>query len=799
MKLGIWGPNKLFELLTSCAPRGLRLRVKVIAATGCLLGSLRPPSNSAPCCDKFYLNDQVLPSGSYQLHHIAPDIVVVAMYPKNESRAPLQPDLDDEDDVNDVDCRDRIWDLDMPRSIFENARSTFDIGRTYMVTLPVLGFLPTPSVSAGPASPYSTVTASAIVGDKPFHLPYVEWYQYEEGSDILDFKGRESHPMPAVAVVSTKGSFASNSNTWIPWSKPERSPCQLPRTKSRDVTPVRTPTRVPDEICDDMDSGYDGSPQLFVLGTRQQGCPKEPLLRPITPYKQVLFGRAQTYPDPDDRANQITTHVLEPSQETPKVVSFQQTPRSSTPGLRQACPSTPRPKLPPPSTPEPKRRRSATSDSEQHRASFPPAKRQPLSAPGLKQQLPSTPKREPVPDTSQQTQQHCYRSTIPNYDSNIQGVIKQWVNQTRVATSVPFTPLSTSSTSFSTASSPKLLAGNVLDKRPVSGSSQSLILELAQMLQDGEQYAGIYASSTVDHEVYSIESSPPTTDASGFNESPNSVTTSGSTPLRQSETSLRPHFRSFDREEDEHPAKKPHREQGSSYSHTLSSVPLVAQMPCPFLERCGCLGANATISELLRSIQNRHRTVVCKDCCVQLKIPLEERKVENIMRKHISQGCEPRCISRTCAGTSKDDEIAPHRRTENCPSWKAIPKDNRWIFIWTLVNPNQTPPVPDFSVGVGFEHLLERRPTKQQTRARGADICNALTRDIEAKDKRISKLEHDLSASVACNSQLQQHCDDKIGNLENIIETLLELTEEHVKIPKSLQKRLQSECPKTHG
>lgn len=68
-------------------------------------------------------------------------------------------------------------------------------------------------------------------------------------------------------------------------------------------------------------------------------------------------------------------------------------------------------------------------------------------------------------------------------------------------------------------------------------------------------------------------------------------------------------------------------------------------------------------------------------------------------------------------------------------------------------------------------------------------------RDTEGDKKRIS-LEAELEAVNERNAQMKEKQKDKIDTLENIIETLLECLEENrVKVPNSLQKRLQDECP----
>ena len=381
----------------------------------------------------------------------------------------------------------------------------------------------------------------------------------------------------------------------------------------------------------------------------------------------------------------------------------------------------------------------------------------------------------------------------------VQGEIVEWVDAARGAAFVPSTPPLIRSVATSASSSPAVPPQGLATGEAVMTSSKVLILELLEILQDQDQEIDIDKASPADHStLHSTDSSPPATDGSGPDDYPKSATTSGTIPFgRGIKRPFLPNRRSSESEDDdEPPRKKPGREQGPFTLDALTPTPNSVQMPCPLLELHGCQGTNTTISELLRCLQNRHRIVICKECCTQLAVPDEEKKPENVFKKHTSGGCEPRCIGRSCSGVT-DDTLPHHRRTEKCPSWKALSNEVRWTFIWTLVNPGQDPPAPDFPKGVGFEHSTERRPCKQQSRARGTEICAALLRDVEAKDRRISALENDLRAANDHNAQLQQRCDEKVSNLENIIETLLErLTDKNVSIPRSLQKRLHSECPK---
>lgn len=219
------------------------------------------------------------------------------------------------------------------------------------------------------------------------------------------------------------------------------------------------------------------------------------------------------------------------------------------------------------------------------------------------------------------------------------------------------------------------------------------------------------------------------------------------------------------------------------------------QVPCPVQQPQRRQSTNATTSELLRSLDVKHRIVICKDCCAKVQVPEDKRRPENVRKLHKAEVCEPRCIGTTCSGIPSE-EMAHHRRTENYPTCQSLPSETRRSFIWGLINPGENSPDPDFCRGVGFAHNTTRRPCKQQSRDRGADICDALVRDIEERDKKRISLEVELEAAKERNAQLEEKQKKKIDSLENIIETLLERLEENrVKVPNSLQKRLQEECP----
>ncbi|KAG5787670.1 hypothetical protein H9Q69_013268 [Fusarium xylarioides] len=328
--------------------------------------------------------------------------------------------------------------------------------------------------------------------------------------------------------------------------------------------------------------------------------------------------------------------------------------------------------------------------------------------------------------------------------------------------------------------------------------TRDLIRELLQTLSHHDDESSIDELSSVEESpVESTYSSPPPIDESGTDNSPKSGTSTGASSFEIGSKRSHPTGAGSSQEGDgdEPSRKQSHQEKTPSNSEATTSFQGHTQMPCPVQQPQKCQGTNSTISELLRSLEVRHRIVICRDCCTQVNVPQGERKPENVRKRHKSETCEPRCIGTTCSGTP-NDEIPHHRRTENCPTWQSLPSEIRWSFIWGLINPGEKPPDPDFYTGVGYEHNTTRRQCKQQPRARGADICDALMRDIEERDKRRVYLEAELKAANERNVQLEEKHKKRTSNLENIIETLLERLEEHnVKVPNSLQKRLQEECP----
>ncbi|KAF9768188.1 hypothetical protein IL306_014541 [Fusarium sp. DS 682] len=352
--------------------------------------------------------------------------------------------------------------------------------------------------------------------------------------------------------------------------------------------------------------------------------------------------------------------------------------------------------------------------------------------------------------------------------------------------------------------SPSSDSSNLADMPPdlvpgkASSKPRALIMELFQALcyQNGDP--SFYEPWSVDENtMQSTCSSTPLTDGSGTGASPKSGTTSSAPGIEgNSKRSHQTTSRSSQEEDgDEPPRKEFRQEQNPSNPDATAALQGRIQMPCPVQEPQKCQGTNATVSELLRSLEVRHRIVICKDCCTKVHVPEEERKPENVRKRHKLETCEPRCIGTTCSGIA-NDELPHHRRTESCPTWQSLPNEIRWSFIWSVINPGQDTPEPSFCTGVGYEHNTTRRPCKQQSRPRGTDICNALLRDLDERDRQRNSLENELKAANDKIAQQEEKHEKRISSLENIIETLLErLVENNVKVPNSLQKRLQDECP----
>ncbi|RAQ99693.1 hypothetical protein DDE82_007996 [Stemphylium lycopersici] len=400
-------------------------------------------------------------------------------------------------------------------------------------------------------------------------------------------------------------------------------------------------------------------------------------------------------------------------------------------------------------------------------------------------------------------QKHHAISGMEHSQDSGPGDVMRRVDEAKRALFVSVPPVTQGrTTTTGVDSSPAVTLLPILPRDTSVKPSRELILEILQIMEDEDtEYDALMPTHTdpitgkETDDTYSSVFMGPTSDAG---DSPKGSTASSSDSLGvASKTTASPSGRSSERDEpgDDPPRKKQNRDREFTISDALQPFSYAQQMPCPFLELDGCQGTNTTISELMRSLANRHRKVICNKCCTLLSVPEEDKKPLNMLQKHASEPCEPRCIGTSCS-TEPAGNVPYHRRTGQCPTWQTLSKEVRWKFIWTLVSPQLEPPVPNFEQGPGYEHSSHRRPCKQQSRARVKEICTDLWRDIEAKEKRISTLEHELSTSNEQNTQMQQKHDNKVRNLENIIETLLErLSDKAIDVPRALRRRLRQECP----
>ncbi|KAH7400610.1 hypothetical protein DE146DRAFT_631714 [Phaeosphaeria sp. MPI-PUGE-AT-0046c] len=375
--------------------------------------------------------------------------------------------------------------------------------------------------------------------------------------------------------------------------------------------------------------------------------------------------------------------------------------------------------------------------------------------------------------------------------------ILEWVDATKGLEFEPLTPVGAHSynTPGSSDGHVRTPSTAVEPKCATKVSTIELMHLLTQCCQDEEPYISDLANQRAYHDESVTDAggtdSTQSDSRSGSARSGRSSTQSGSNTIPQSV--LTPYKRL---DNGEPPAKKSGDGQHPKTCDMPAEPAFKSQMPCPMPESVGCMGTNSTISELLRSLQNRHRIIICTECCTKLDVPEQERKPESLLKRHASTGCDRICIGRECSGINQP--LAPyHRKTERCSNWKAIPKEVRWSFIWGLLNPGLEPPTPQFISSVGYEHANVRTPCRDRSsRDRGLQLCKSVMEDLDTKNDRLKSLEHELKAAKQDILLKQQKSDDKIANLENIIESLLErLVDKNVEIPLSLQKRLARECP----
>ncbi|KAH7177231.1 hypothetical protein DER46DRAFT_568899 [Fusarium sp. MPI-SDFR-AT-0072] len=209
--------------------------------------------------------------------------------------------------------------------------------------------------------------------------------------------------------------------------------------------------------------------------------------------------------------------------------------------------------------------------------------------------------------------------------------------------------------------------------------TRALIMGLFQTLSHYDSESSFDELSLVEEgPVQSTYSSPPPTNESGTNTSPKSGTSASDSGFERGSKRSHPTRAgsSHAGDGDEPSRKESRQEKNPSNPETTTSFQWRIQMPCPVHQPQKCQGTNAPISELLRSLEVRHRVVICKGCCIQFHVPEEERKPENVRKRHKSEACEPRCIDITCSGIPSD-EMPHYRRTENCPTWQSLPGETR--------------------------------------------------------------------------------------------------------------------------
>ncbi|KAL6711940.1 hypothetical protein ACN47E_002983 [Coniothyrium glycines] len=403
--------------------------------------------------------------------------------------------------------------------------------------------------------------------------------------------------------------------------------------------------------------------------------------------------------------------------------------------------------------------------------------------------------------------------------------IIQWVNTTENTIIQPSPPASICSQLASITSSAAVSTVNGTSKQINGYSAQTPDHESGFLPQQLDPQSADDGRASDDYGQFDTSSFSQMTDGSGTGESSKGATRSStSSRNRGNRSSYASKIRPYDGEDgDEPPAKKSGGDQNSCLVDGRPVSPLSPQMPCPLKHSSGCQGTNATISELLRSLQNKHRIVICKDCCCSLRVPDTEKKPENVLQKHVADGCERRCISPNCEKPLDTVCAQPHRRNEKCPSWKALNNQIKWCYLWEMINQEPAPDI-HFDPDVGYAHSTELKPCTQQSRtkvydtyamsaaeaenkaekAKLVDLIKEQNGNLEDKNKEIHSLNQELHAqNIELKTardqleQLQQQHDNKIRNLDNIIESLMEMVlDQKISLSNSFKKRLRDECPK---
>ncbi|QIW97976.1 hypothetical protein AMS68_003494 [Peltaster fructicola] len=198
------------------------------------------------------------------------------------------------------------------------------------------------------------------------------------------------------------------------------------------------------------------------------------------------------------------------------------------------------------------------------------------------------------------------------------------------------------------------------------------------------------------------------------------------------------------------------------------------QMCCPIQD---CYGTNRRISELLRDLLARHKIFLCFHCCDIVNIGHGERPAD-AKNRHANEGCTPRCVGTHCGPIENPPWLSlAHDPDSNCKrSWRGMPKDHLWRFIYAKVwNTNNVPPVK-YERGSGYQHsnqLQPRRPRypRQESNTRRMSpepLVSQLEMDMTRQQEQ-AQLERQQAQQMLMQSQA------RANELEYILMAVLEL------------------------
>jgi hypothetical protein len=346
-------------------------------------------------------------------------------------------------------------------------------------------------------------------------------------------------------------------------------------------------------------------------------------------------------------------------------------------------------------------------------------------------------------------------------------------------------------------------------------SSRTLILELLASLQD--QREDLVEGTTLDESSFmsDIECSLPPEDGSGSGETSNQATSSGG--FSSGRGKKRAHSANNDhpgKENDDRPSrKKQDRERVASGSDTTPAESTLTLMRCTQCISEHCRGTEETISELLRSLGDRHNINICRECLSRVEVPNGQAREAYLKEDDHQITCSKRCACRS-KQSNPSGAISAHEYSQsNCISprrGEITDNENTWRYLHALANPNEEPPEQIFiqSKGPGFLHdkscreRKKRQSRNQQTSTikeveeldRNRNKLNQLLADNDKKEETIRRLE---TAELEANhtiEKLRRDCKDK----DSLIHTLLENEKcwyELIMAPPSLLDRLSTNCP----